>query len=412
MRLARLIVGAALVLLAVWILMGEQLAGASADAVVNARLSTVRAPIAGEVALGARALGARVQAGEELGTITDPLVDRIRLADLELERSFAQAELTRAQALLEGALDGISALEARTDAFRAHRVAQIEDRLAHARARLALLEQAGLVASPRPGFEADRTADPTSDGLDMAEAELAALLDEGQSAAGPEAQAGDLAAPVAVEYARERVDVLETELSAAREGVFLGDGYNDAPWSEQRAEELRSLVRDRRAAQTEAASRLQAVERRIAAAQVAVSRLTGAPLSSTVSGQVWEVRADDGEHVERGQDVMVLLDCGSLVVTLSVTESVYNRLSLGDEARFRLAGDGRDFAATVTRLGGSGALTFYQNLAVAPSAEHLERFDVTLLVPELGATPDLSCPVGRTGRAFFERRPLDWLRGL
>lgn len=412
MRLARLIVGAALVLLAVWILMGEQLAGASADAVVNARLSTVRAPIAGEVALGARALGARVQAGEELGTITDPLVDRIRLADLELERSFAQAELTRAQALLEGALDGISALEARTDAFRAHRLVQIEDRLAHARARLALLEQAGLVASPRPGFEADRTADPTSDGLDMAEAELAALLDEGQSAAGPEAQAGDLAAPVAVEYARERVDVLETELSAAREGVFLGDGYNDAPWSEQRAEELRSLVRDRRAAQTEAASRLQAVERRIAAAQVAVSRLTGAPLSSTVSGQVWEVRADDGEHVERGQDVMVLLDCGSLVVTLSVTESVYNRLSLGDEARFRLAGDGRDFAATVTRLGGSGALTFYQNLAVAPSAEHLERFDVTLLVPELGATPDLSCPVGRTGRAFFERRPLDWLRGL
>jgi biotin carboxyl carrier protein len=357
-------------------------------------------------------LGARVQTDEELGTITDPLVDRIRLADLELERSFAQAESTRAQALVAGALEGISALEARSDAFRTHRVAQIEDRLAHARARLALLEQAGTTASSPPGSESERTADSISGGRDTAEAELAALLDDGQSGAGPEAQTGDLVAPVAVEYAQERVEVLETELRAAREGVFLGDGYNDAPWSEQRAEELRALIRDRRAAQAEAASRLQAVERRIATAQVAVSRLTGASLASTVDGQVWDVRADDGEHVERGQDVVVLLDCGSLVVTLSVTESVFNRLSLGDEARFRLAGDGRDFAATVTRLGGSGALTFYQNLAVAPSAEHLERFDVALLVPELGTTPDLACPVGRTGRAFFERRPLDWLRGL
>ncbi len=412
MRLTRLIVGTALVLLAVWILIGEQLSGASADAVVNARLSTLQAPIAGEVALGARALGGRVQADEELGRITDPLVDRIRLADLELERSFAQAELTYAQALVEGAQDGISALEARTDAFRTHRVAQIEDRLAHARARLALLEQAGLAADSSPGSEPSRTADPMPDGRDIADAELAALLDDGQSGAGPDARAGSLVGPVALEYARERVDILETELRAAQGGVFLGDGYNDAPWSEQRAEELRTLVRDRRAAQAEAASRLQAVERRVAAAQVAVSRLTGAPLVSTVNGQMWEVRADDGEHVERGQDVMVLLNCGSLVVTLSVTESVYNRLSLGDEARFRLAGDGRDFAATVTRLGGSGALTFYQNLAVAPSPEHLERFDVALLVPELGTTPDLACPVGRTGRAFFDRRPLDWLRGL
>ncbi len=412
MRLTRLIAGTAVVLLTVWILMGEHLAGASADAVVNARLSTIRAPLAGEVSIGARALGARVQADEELGTVTDPLVDRIRLADLELERGFAQADLTRAQALVEGALEGISALEARTEAFRTHRVTQVADRLAHARARLALLEQAGLVASPRPGSEGARAADPTSDGGHDAMPEVAALLDDGQSGAGPDAPAGNLAPAVALEYARERVAVLETELRAAREGVFLGDGYNDAPWSEQRAEELRTLVRDRRAAQAEAASRLQAVERRIAAAQVAVSRLTGAPLSSTVNGQVWEVRAHDGEHVERGQDVMVLLDCGSLVVTLSVTESVYNRLSLGDEARFRLASDGRDFAATVTRLGGSGALTFYQNLAVAPSAEHLERFDVALLVPELGTAPDLSCPVGHTGRAFFERRPLDWLRGL
>lgn len=64
------------------------------------------------------------------------------------------------------------------------------------------------------------------------------------------------------------------------------------------------------------------------------------------------------------------------------------------------------------RLAGAGAATVYRNLAVAPSSKHLERYDVTLLVSGLKDDPELACAVGRTGRVFFERRPLDWLRRL
>ena len=131
-----------------------------------------------------------------------------------------------------------------------------------------------------------------------------------------------------------------------------------------------------------------------------------------MNGRLWELRVEDGESVQRGDALMILLDCDSVIVTLSVTESVYNGLSIGDEARLRLSGDVRNFLGNITRLGGSGAQTLYRSLAVAPSQEHLERFDVALLVPGLATADGLDCPVGRTGRAFFQRRPLDWLRGL
>ena len=122
--------------------------------------------------------------------------------------------------------------------------------------------------------------------------------------------------------------------------------------------------------------------------------------------------AASGETVQRGHDVLRLVDCDAPLVTLSVTESVYNRLRVGDEAVFRLMGDGRSFAASVTRLAGSGAATVDQNLAAAPGQRHLERYDVALLVPSLRDIPELRCSFGRTGRAFFEARPLDWFRDL
>jgi hypothetical protein len=122
--------------------------------------------------------------------------------------------------------------------------------------------------------------------------------------------------------------------------------------------------------------------------------------------------ATDGEDVVAGQPLLRLVDCRSSVVTLSVTESVYNRLAVGDPARFRLDGHDRVFDATVLRLAGSGAREVYEGLAVAPSRRHLERFDAALSVPGLRAHPGLGCAVGRTGRAFFDERPLDRLRAL
>ncbi len=347
MRFSRLIIGFLVILVAGFVIVGEQLAGVSADAVINARVTTLRAPVAGTVELQPRVLGSTVQAGEELGSLQDPLVDNIRLNDLTMELALSRAALDRMLATAEAIDASLGELDRRTAAYQADRIATLE---------------AGTAGTVDPG-------------------------ETGSTIAGR-----------------------EIELQAAREGRYLGDGYNDAPFSEQLGVQQRFDRARLEAEIAEQRARIAAQEERIAQERVRVNRLGGASFASPVAGRLWEVLADDGEIVQRGQDVLRIVNCRSAIVTVSVTENVYNRLEIGKAAQFRMTGGEQVFDGTVARLAGSGAATIYRNLAVAPGQRHLERFDVAVLVPGLREDGALACAIGRTGRVFFESRPLDFLR--
>ena len=383
MKVARLILGIVICLAAIWIIVGEQVSGASADAVVNAQLSTLRASIAGSVALQQRALGSRVVKDEELGSVTDPLVDTVRLNDLLMERDIAQSDMDKFVSMITATDATIAKLTQRAKTYSMERIADLELRLSSARARFSLL------------------SDRAEQGL------LVSAFSEGNG------QQFDARVPeLALNYAAEKVAALEIAVRAARSGVYLGDGYNDSPNSEQRVAELQTTLDGLKSDVIAAAGRKLAIERRIKFEQLRSSRLQTVTLKSTVNGILWDYLTSDGETVQRGQDVMRFVDCDSAVVTASVAENVYRRLSAGQSATFRMSGDSIILPATVTRLAGPGAQAIYGNLAVAPSKQHLERFDVTLLVPALRDKQDLRCAIGRTGRVFFDTRPLDWLRGF
>ena len=383
MKIARLILGTVICLVAIWIIVGEQLSGASADAVVNAQMSTLRTPIAGSVSLKQRALGARVIKDEELGSVTDPLVDTLRLNDLLMERDIAKGKLSQLAGMVSATDLTIANLVKRAKTYKFERIADLELRLNSARVRFALLTE-----RPEKGVLA--TTFSESDGQQI-----------------------DARVPkIALNYAAERVAVLEIAVRAAKSGVYLGDGYNDSPNSEQRVAELQTTIDGLKTDADAATATIAAIESRIRYEQSRTNRMQTTALKSTVNGVIWEFLTADMETVQRGQDLMRFVDCDSAIVTASVSENVYRRLSAGQSATFRMTGINEAFAATITRLAGSGAEKIYDNLAVAPSKRHLERFDVTLLVPALRDDENFRCAIGRTGRVFFDSRPLDLLRGL
>ncbi|ETX26466.1 HlyD family efflux transporter periplasmic adaptor subunit [Roseivivax isoporae] len=390
MKYTRLIIGLVAIVVALWVIVGEQMTGASANAVLNARVVTLRSDVAGTLEMPERALGAGVQEGEVVATVTDPLVDRMRLDDLLMELAFEQAEAERLGSALEDTKAIRAALSDRAERYRTERIAELRTRLERARNRLAILEEGGVPEGEEAQRRVDAVDQTTPDRL----------------------PAEPLVTELVLEHARERVETLEIALRSAEAGVFLGDGYNDSPNAEQRATQLESEIAALEAAAAEAAARVAAVETRIGREQVHVNGLTGGEIMSPVTGRFWEVLEADGVTVQRGDPILRIVDCASTIVTLSVPQQVYNDLQVGDAATFRFENQSRVFDATVSRLAGSGAATIYEHLAVAPSQKHLERYDVTLLVPELTADPDLGCAIGRTGRAFFDTRPLDWLRGL
>lgn len=393
MRLARLTIGIILVGLALFVIIGEHLAGASADAVINARLTTARAPIAGLLTFDTPVLGARVRAGQTLGFIDDDLANNSRLSDLIDERARAEAERARLEGALGAVREAIAKLEERAGLYRSQRLEQMKAELAASKAA----EEAWQAQIRLYQNMLDRATRLTTTG-----AERMSELEQAESRL--------RVAERELERAQAQTAAVEVSLRAAERGVFLGDGYNDAPYSEQRISELRWQESELTTALTAQTAILTAQRERLNAERLRFARTSHANLTTNVNGILWTMMTTGGERVEQGQDLFQLVDCDSTMVTLSVTESTYNTLKHGQRAQFRPTGETHVFDGTIIRLAGPGAQGVYRNLAVAASPRHLERFDVTLFVPALLNDEELRCAIGRTGRAFFEARPLDWLR--
>ena len=92
-----------------------------------------------------------------------------------------------------------------------------------------------------------------------------------------------------------------------------------------------------------------------------------------------------------------MLDCNSAVVTAAVSESVYNRLRVGQTAKFRLRDGSKDLDGRIVHLTGVAAAP--ANFAIAPSALTREAYRVTVNVPDLAKSA--TCDLGRTGRVLF-----------
>lgn len=159
--------------------------------------------------------------------------------------------------------------------------------------------------------------------------------------------------------------------------------------------------------------RVEALDEAIAQRRAAIASEGAAPLVATAGGIAWSINTTTGEYAQQGQVIVSIADCGSLLVHATVDRGVFNKLSIGEVAQFRLH-DGPTVEATVALLAGAGPRTLWETFALNPTVRPLEGYAVILNAP--GLTADGSCPVGRTGRVVFSRGPLaalgdfiDWL---
>lgn len=395
MKALKILAGLSLLAICLFVIAGEQLSGTSADASVNARITTVSAPISGQLQYVNRPLGAKVTIGSPLVTIRDPLVESAQLQELLAQAQTLQAEDIALVKQLQAIESKIDQLEKRSRNYSEERERQLETLLQAQKAK---------TSSAEAKLRYSQLALERSTGLDGRGVETSSTLNN-----------KELLAAIArheLENAKAEEAAASVMLQAARRGLFLGDGYNDEPYSQQRLSELEVEQTRLSAQHTENLRRKAILEGRISGERQDVARHETQSLDANVNGLIWTYLASRGETVQRGEQLMQLVDCDSVMVTLSVSENVYNSLQLGAHAVFRMNGGSQLLSATVIRLGGAGASALYKHLAVAPSERHLERYDVTLDVPVLRENSEFYCRIGRTGRVFFQARPLDWFRSF
>lgn len=352
----------------------------SVEAIVNAPLITLRSPIDGELVSTALSVGTSYAPGTPIVKISDRRADRARLDDLRRAIGAQEEERAALQMKLDSATAMHADFMAQTKQFQEGRVQQLEARVREVRSEIS--------ANRARREEAAAVLQRTSE-LEGRGAQSRATLDKARR--DHEILIHTIAAT------EHRLKTIEVELAAAKTGFFLGDSYNDRPRSAQRADELQQQIAELGAEVKQRDSRVARLKTELAGETARFADIAEVSIVAPSTGSVWEVFTAPGEQVRRGQELARMLDCNSAVVTAAVSESVYNRLRVGQPATFRLRDGSEDLDGRIVHLTGVAAAP--ANFAIAPSALTRESYRVTVKVPDLAKSA--TCDLGRTGRVLF-----------
>ena len=352
------------------------------EAVVNARVITLRAPVNGEVEPGAKRLdfGTSIARGDILFRIANRRADHSRVDDLTRQIEQLEGERPGIAARLGNARTLLNDLTEQTRLFVEARILQLEARQDELRAELAAAQARNVEAR----VSLDRITTLAGKGW-VPTAQLNRAERDGSIAQELEAAA------------QKRLQAVSIELAAARRGIFVGSGNNDRPRSMQRVDQLEQQISNLAQTLAEHDQRMSRLNRELAKEKARYMALAAADITAPVAGSVWEILTAPEEQVHLDQDLVRVLDCGGAVVTAIVDEAVYKGLQVGSPAHFHPREGREDLPGTVIRLSDSSAAP--ANLAIQPSGLVRGSHHITVAVPKLGG--QRGCPVGLTGRVSF-----------
>jgi multidrug resistance efflux pump len=351
----------------------------SIEAVVNARLISMRAPIDGRIEDFTPTIGTAVPKGRLMLHISNSRADRARLDDLQRLVDQTEGERPALVKRLARLKEIYQQVTQQARAFQSGRIRELEERVLDLKAQVSATEASESEAASTLVRTRTLAASGYQTNVAVERAERDAKV-----------------ASHTQKSLNHRLFATEVELEAARRGEYVGDSYNDRPSSLQHADEISVRLAEAEAELSVRDERLTRLRATLEAETARYAEMSNAVLSSPIDGQVWEVLVAPGEEVRKGQDLMRLLDCTGTIVTVTVRESVFNQLRIGDLAQFRYAGQSARYNGTIVRM--SGIASPPDNLAIQPSGISHGGYRIAVSVPELAST---QCGIGRTGTVVF-----------
>jgi hypothetical protein len=374
--------GIGVVGLGAWTMADSFASSEGAPAVVSGQTAIIRTTQDGYALLNALRRGSAVHKGEAIGTIVlSPTGDNksMTLVQTKGRVDAIQSEI----AALQGQ---ISELQQRTEKNRAARIDELGSKMAEASANI----EAGRAKEAAANAVRDRQQKLYSIGYTVkSSVEAAEHTADG--------------ARLDRTAAEKQIATLQVQLSAAREGTFLQDAYNDAAYSQQRADQLRLRVADLQAESEQQRHVLNLLEDDAqlanASDQNAASRQKVSILSP-VSGIAWSV-TNSGQYVRAGDEIARIVDCSQLSVNATVSPLEYASIKDGGRASFRQTDQKQPWTGTVIWAGvpESNETATSIPAALAPGSNNAQYRVIVALDDLSNAT---NCPAGKFGRVVFE----------
>lgn len=290
----------------------------SGTAVLSGVLMVVRTPIDGQfTAVVPLEPGAIVEAGQRIGVIDNERSDTGRLIDFKAAAAALDGEIESLLLRIDATDATMKAAAANADAFRQARVDQLTARLRET--------EAGVAAGRARVRESEAA-------LERSEALLASR--SGTAVSAEQARRVYAVAVSDLQVAVQRRAAAQTELDAARAGVFATDVASDRSASQQSIDRLRLLRGELAAQLAERGHRLDVLKKQIEAEQARTERFAHAVMRVDNRSRVVHQHAQSGEFLRQGQMVAEFTDCGRPVVISAVDENKFRSLKLGMTGTF------------------------------------------------------------------------------
>jgi biotin carboxyl carrier protein len=395
-RAARLALAATLIAASAWAFLPYINYRIASSAFVNAELMRVAAPFAGELTSNLPRKGDFIDHSAPVSLVEARAPDQRHLQHLLSQYAVAakRAGLARKQLAEITAAD--EELIARIKTFRHGTVARLGYERDEARA-----EHTGCIA------EAAQRRDIGS--------RLDHLVKSGTTTAIKSAEAQAL---LEVNAARcEMLDAklkrLEVERKSAEDGVFLRDGANDAPYSQQQRDRLQLRRQDLEIRALEETLQSSQMATEIEHEKARLARQNRFEVSLPAGHVVWSVAASPGSTVSEGQTVLDLAACQNRFVTVELPERDFEKLKVGAPAHVRLVGSNEWTTGQIRQVRGSAARTDDRLLAAQVRRPDPHSITVEVHLPDnVEADRNNFCNIGRLAEVRFQRAPFAFLAGL
>lgn len=376
------------ILLALVIVVGPALLKVqTSDAIVNARVVYVNSPLEGVVTDVFKPTGSMVARTDPIISINNPRIGEQLLQDLTVEQKTLLervAGLSRQKSRLQTMQ---ADLKTRLDLHNSHESTRLDHQIAEARAQA--LAQQGTVNELELTLTKNRQllAENFISAVEFDRSRFA--LEVGQSQ---------------LQAIEAKIKTLESEQTALAAGVYLGEGRNDVPYTQQKFEDLELQIINIESQIEEAQARLAALQVQIDAEQSNLQQLRAATLAAPVTGLLWRQYFSVGSDVVVADRLAAVVDCSDLFVEAAVADKDLADLAEGSVVNYRLLGSPTWLAGEVFKIVGSGNRVRDETLAAQLQAQDGDgRIFVKINQADFSGINANQCYVGRAVEVTFDR---------
>jgi multidrug efflux pump subunit AcrA (membrane-fusion protein) len=368
----------------IWAMVGSFASSDGAPAVVSGHTAIVRASQDGYISLDALRRGSVVHSGAAIGTLLlSPTGDNNSSKYMTLVQTRGRVDAIEAEiATLQAQ---IRDLQARTEKNRVARIDELNSKLAQANAASGAAQAKESAANAILGRQQKLYT-------------IGYTVKASVEAAKSTAEAAQLDRMAA----EKQIATLQVQLSAARDGTFLQDAYNDAAYSQQRADQLRLRVADLEAESHQQNHLLKLLEgdaRQTNASDQSAESNLSVSILSPASGIVWSA-TNSGQYVRAGDEIARIVDCSQLSANATVSAREYATVRDGDRAVFRRDQE-QPWEGTVAWAGVPESNETQASIpaTLAPGPNNSQY---SIIVALDDASNAKNCPAGKFGRVIFE----------